>query len=185
MYNGLKYFLTFALGAAAGAAVSCALLKKACELKINEEVEAFKEYWANKDDQEPETEEVAEDMSEAKEEYVSVIEDAGYNTIEQKGGSESMKIEVIPPEDFDTLDDWNIESFTYYEDHVLANDDGEIVHDHELLIGPDALGTFGEYEDDSVYVRNHETRTDYEILADMRKYADVHAKGIPNQADDE
>lgn len=41
-------------------------------------------------------------------------------------------------------------------------------------IGDDALGHFGEYEDDSVFVRNDEEQTDYEILLDGRNYHDVY-----------
>ena len=46
--------------------------------------------------------------------------------------------------------------------------------DYEEHIGDDALGHFGEYEDDSVFVRNDEEQTDYEILLDGRNYHDVY-----------
>ena len=43
----------------------------------------------------------------------------------------------------------------------------------EETIGKDSLTHFGEYEDDSVFVRNDRLKVDYEILMDQRGYADV------------
>ena len=40
-------------------------------------------------------------------------------------------------------------------------------------IGKDSLTHFGEYEDDSVFVRNDRLKADYEILMDQRTYAEV------------
>ena len=42
----------------------------------------------------------------------------------------------------------------------------------EDIIG-DALSHFGEYEEDAVYVRNEQLRAEYEILKDLRTYAEV------------
>ena len=40
-------------------------------------------------------------------------------------------------------------------------------------IGRECLKHFGEYEPDSVFVRNNDMRTDYEILQDERRYEDA------------
>ena len=37
----------------------------------------------------------------------------------------------------------------------------------------DALNHFGEYEDDSVFVRCDERKCDYEILLDQRSFSEV------------
>ena len=42
------------------------------------------------------------------------------------------------------------------------------------------MSHFGEYEDDSVFVRNDDRKCDYEILMDQRLYSDV-IKGMPRQ----
>jgi hypothetical protein len=47
------------------------------------------------------------------------------------------------------------------------------VEDLEGSVGIDSLTTFGEYEDDSVFVRNSRLRCDYEILLDQRNFEDV------------
>jgi hypothetical protein len=71
---------------------------------------------------------------------------------------------------------------TYYADDVLAleyadRDTGEIkydvIDDVEHTIGADSLTHFGEYEDDSVHVRNDRLECDYEILRDYRKFSDI------------
>lgn len=78
---------------------------------------------------------------------------------------------VISPEEFDELDDYTPISLTYFADGVLADENGIIVDDVEEIVG-DALNHFGEYEEDSVFVRNDAKRCDYEILRDEREYAE-------------
>lgn len=41
------------------------------------------------------------------------------------------------------------------------------------MVGLDYYTHFGEYEDDSVYIRNDAMKCDFEILADNRKFSDV------------
>lgn len=116
-------------------------------------------------------------------EYAAKIKEAKYaldqfdEKNKEEGGDESMesnKPYVISPEEFDELDDYEIRSLTYYEDGTLVDEDGFIVENVDELIGSDSLNTFGEYEDDSVFVRNDNLLTDFEILRDVRNYSDVH-----------
>ena len=44
---------------------------------------------------------------------------------------------------------------------------------YDEIVGLDSLTHFGEYEDDSVFVRNDVMKCDYEILLDHRNYKDV------------
>ena len=98
--------------------------------------------------------------------------------------SDTNKIKpyVIPPDEFDELDGYEVISLTYYADGVLTDDYNEPVEDVENTVGSDSLTHFGEYEDDSVFVRNDNLKVDYEILADMRKYSDV-VKIDPHRAE--
>jgi hypothetical protein len=80
---------------------------------------------------------------------------------------------VIAPEEFGDLDDYETISLTYYADQILADDNDVIVDDVEDVVGFDSLNSFGEYEDDSVFVRNDRLKCDYEILLDKRKYSNV------------
>lgn len=80
---------------------------------------------------------------------------------------------VIEPEQFGEFDDYDQISLTYYADGVLADDNDQLVEDVVETVGPEALSHFGEFDDDSVYVRNERLRVDYEILRDLRTYDDV------------
>ena len=69
-------------------------------------------------------------------------------------------------------DRYETESLTYYSDGVLTDEYDNPIEDIERLVGSDALTHFGEYEDDSVFVRNDDLKTDFEILKDYAKYYD-------------
>ena len=64
-------------------------------------------------------------------------------------------------------------SLTYYADNVLAYDDDSVITNVDKVVGKGSLNTFGEYEDDSVFVRDDDKKIDYEILRDTRTYSDV------------
>lgn len=83
---------------------------------------------------------------------------------------------VISPDEFGEIGYTKI-SLTYYADGILADENGVIIDDIEEIVG-DALEHFGEYEDDSVFCRSDPKRCDYEVLQDLRRYADV-AKNLP------
>ena len=75
----------------------------------------------------------------------------------------------------------NTISLRYYGDKVLTDEDDVIITNVDEIIGEDSLTHFGEYEDDSVFVRNDEMKADYEILLDLRKYYDINEP--PRQVD--
>ena len=79
---------------------------------------------------------------------------------------------VISPEEFDE-EGYETISLTYYADGVLADEQNFPIEDVEDTVGKDALNSFGEYEDDSVYVRDDDKGIDYEILLDIRKYSEL------------
>lgn len=86
---------------------------------------------------------------------------------------------VISPDEFGEKDNYTTISLTYYTDGILADENGVIIDDAEEIVG-DALEHFGEYEDDSVFCRSDPKRCDYEILQDLRRYADVRDTFPPN-----
>lgn len=79
----------------------------------------------------------------------------------------------IAPEDFGELEDYETYNLTHYKDGTLTDISGNIIEDVEGAVGNDYASHFGEYEDDSVHIRNDRLKIDYEILADERNYADV------------
>ena len=80
---------------------------------------------------------------------------------------------VISPDEFGGVEEYEKISLSYYADGILADDDDEVMENADEIVGLDSLTHFGEYEDDSVFVRNDVMKCDYEILLDHRNYKDV------------
>lgn len=79
---------------------------------------------------------------------------------------------VISPEEFMTSS-YEAVTLLYYADGVLADDDNNVISSYRDMIGPNALECFGQYQDDTVYVRNDKEKIDYEILLDAREFSKV------------
>lgn len=90
---------------------------------------------------------------------------------------ESTEPYIIAPEEYGEKDDYITKSWTYYSDFVLADEEGEIISDPESIIG-DALAHFGEYEDDSVHVRNDTTECDYEIIKHEKTFSEIYGSKV-------
>ena len=82
------------------------------------------------------------------------------------------KPHVISPDEYGDCDYTTI-SLTYYSDGVLADDEDEIVEDIDNTVGADFAEHFGDYEKDSVHIRNDRRKCDYEICKDNRSYSAV------------
>lgn len=174
--NVLTNILVFAAGAAIGSVVTWKLVKTKYEQIAQEEIDSVKEVFARR----------ASTEKPSLDEYISKLNDQGYNTTdgattapdeyEEEEETESMVDDmayVIAPDEFGEFDDYETISLTYYADEVLADDMDDPIDDTVEIVGPDALMRFGEYEEDAVYVRNDKLKTDYEILLDTRKYSEV------------
>lgn len=84
--------------------------------------------------------------------------------------AEMQKPYIITPEDFDDGTYENIETLIYWADGVLTDEFDNPVMDIEGYVGKENLTHFGEYEDDSIFVRNDAWSTDIEVLLDTRNY---------------
>ena len=185
--NLLKGSLFFITGAAIGSFITYKIVEKKFKNIADEEIASVKEMYERK------IEKIVPTKSESKgitakilvtddetkiNPYGSLVDDLGYSNIKKEENEEmennipKYNVEVIPPEDFGERE-YKCESLTYYKDRVLTFDNDEKITDVEKYVGYDALNTFGEYEDDSVFVRNHDLKTDFEILRDSRTYLDV------------
>ncbi len=80
---------------------------------------------------------------------------------------------VISPDVFGDADGYDVVSLNYYADGVLTDDWGDIIGNVDDIVGEESLTHFGEYENDSVFVRNDRLKTDYEILKDERNFSDI------------
>lgn len=178
----------FLSGVAAGAAISWKYFESKYKKIAQEEIDSVKEVYSNRAKKNEESKKVEhveavvekqklreEDIAEAK----SIISESGYagehSDIYQQvkeGKYVADKPYVIPPEEFGENPYYDAVSLNYYADGILTDDTDEPIEDVEGLIGEDALTHFGEYEDDSVFVRDDDAQVDYEILLDQRRYAD-------------
>lgn len=80
---------------------------------------------------------------------------------------------IITPEEFGEKEDYDTISLTLYSDGVVADDADKPIDDIDDVIGKGSLDHFGEYEDDSIFVRNDKLKCDYEVLIDEREYAQI------------
>lgn len=112
------------------------------------------------------------DYKDYSKQYRSSEMDAKY--IEEKLGSKASKNKpyAISPKEFNSSE-LEAKSLIYWADGVLTDDDNNVIDDYADMIGDDALFHFGEYEADTVYIRNEAQQIDYEIIAELRTYGDA------------
>lgn len=169
MNNILSKCFIFAAGAAIGSAVAWKIVKTKYEKIANEEIESVREMYAKRAakeedivEEEPDAD-VDEELVE-RSEYSRIIEDAEYGEPDEEVEDDMVGPYVIPPDDFDE-EGYDTMSLYYYDDGVLENmHTKEVIENVDELVGTESLTHFGEYEDDSVFVRNDRLRLDIEIL---------------------
>lgn len=184
----------FAAGAAIGSAVAWLYAKKYYERIANEEIESMKEWLARRvEEQDKEKEDKPEPPIQNSSapsvkpdlmDYASRLKDLNYTdysrrTEEKEETDDEEEVDdtddyiyVIKPEIFGE-EDYEEVSLTYYADGVLTDEQDNPIEDVAGMVGADYASHFGEYEDDSVFIRNDRLRTDFEILADQRKYSNL------------
>ena len=185
--------LWFAVGAVVGAAATSYHFKTKYERLYQEDVESVKRAFSTPQQSEPvegDTESDIDDVltsdptPEEVEAYNEIITAQGYSSEpivpDDSIGKEVEGVRrpyVISPAEIDTEDDYGVYSLTYYADGVLTDEQDNPIEDVDDMVGRDSLNHFGEYEDDSVHVRNERLQCDFEILRDLRNYSDVFRNG--------
>lgn len=182
-----KFIFGLAIGAVAGAVTTYYVMKDKFEQMAQEEIDSVKEVFGKKRKAEVEEEDIQETEAEKVaniNDYKGRLQEHGYvnySDISKKDKSEDKDEEVkkedkpyvIAPEDFGEFEEYETISLTLYTCGTLCDDNDEPVEDVENTVGEDSLETFGDYEDDSVFVRNDRLRCDFEILKDFRSYEDI------------
>ena len=190
-----KTIFAFFMGATVGSIATWKFLKTKYERIAQEEIDSVKETYLKNH---KEIEESDEDSDEGEPAPINEIDDKpdlaiytaklkeqGYLSTDsdvEKGGTDDMnKPYVISPEEYGEIDGYDLYSYVYYADKVLADENNVPIEVVDQIIGFESLKHFGEYGDDSVYVRNDELKADYEILLDDEKHSDL----FPRPAEEE
>lgn len=187
MGNKFSSAVIFMAGAAVGSLVTWRVLKAKYEKLTEEEIESVKEAFSKKipvvKTEETKPNDLADKATHKPDimTYANALKKQGY--VDYSGSQDTDEVEeddddefgpvVISPDQFGEDNGFSKISFTYYADGVLADDVDEEIDDIDSMIGLDSLDHFGEYEEDALYVRDSEKHCDYEILKDLRTYADV------------
>ena len=195
--------LYFAFGVAVGAGASWYFWKEYHRKRADEEIQSVKEAFASKKAEGGKSEKkevqmtvdlTADSVAYEKErqsklqDYRAMVRESGYRSPtspkdlleddpnEPPPGDNVTKPYVIRPEEFDTLDNYDAVCYTYYADGVLVDEDEDPLEIPEIAtaIGLDFASHFGDYDEDSVHIRNDLRHIDYEIVRDLRKYGDFH-----------
>lgn len=201
MNTTMSNAVAFTIGVATGASVTYILIKKHFKKIADDEIDTMREYFQNKRaeeanalEEEPDEADVKEARDEHQEdkpnirEYASLIKKENYTNYSDTVADKKKEVDdvekpyVITPEEFGELD-YSTISLTYYSDGVLTYESDELVEDVDDIVGADFAEHFGEYEDDSVFIRNDRMKTDFEILVDKRNYSDV-VETNPHSAED-
>ena len=199
----MKNLLCFVAGAAIGSVVTWKLIEKKYKDLADEEIESVIETFKNrkpritKDNVKETVEKVINKYKEPKEIVEDIVtaerysieneeeideDDESNYTINVDNDVEVITPYVITPEQFGEYNEYGTKTLTYYADNVLTDEiDNPITSDEMvIMIGPDALDHFGEYEDDSVYIRDETNEMDYEILKSEKMFSEIPKRGRAN-----
>lgn len=199
----MKNLLCFVTGAAIGSVVTWKLIEKKYKDLADEEIESVIETFKNrkpritKDNVKETVEKVINKYKEPKEIVEDIVTSERYSIENEEEIDEddesnyTVNIDnddtvitpyVIEPERFGEYNEYGTKTLTYYADNVLTDEIDNPITSEEMvtMIGPDALDHFGEYEDDSVYIRDEMNEMDYEILKSEKKFSEIPERGRAN-----
>lgn len=103
------------------------------------------------------------------------LEDEDIRQKEQQALYMNSRPKLIRSEDFGEIPTFEEKSLLYYqEDDTLTTDDDELVEDRNAMVG-ECLSQFGFEDNDekTIWVRNYEYETDYEIIKVFGAFGDM------------
>lgn len=168
----------FAMGAIIGSVVTWQYTKRLYEQRAQEEIDSVAETISSVSEEETARVNIFEEKPDISQ-YVKMVKEANYISTDESSTAKNGPY-VISPDEFGELDEYEQISLTYYADQVLADDNEKMIKDVDYVVGVESLTHFGEYEDDSVFVRNDRLKCDFEILMDTRTYSEI-LKKRPHQ----
>lgn len=166
----IKTLLTFAAGCGLGYLVASRTLSDKYDRRAQEEINAVKD--ALRKRHESVSESGSESDTQVTKEYEDRVVGLGYSQPTRPDKDPAPY--VISPDIFGDHDDYEQITLTYYSDGVLTDDDDRPIADDmiEQTIGKESLQHFGEYDEDTVLVRNERLKVDYEVVKEYISYKD-------------
>ena len=190
MNDKLSSVIIFCGGVFIGGFLTWDFFKTKYEKIADEEIASVKETFEHREPRRDKNYNVEEALK-GSDAYINIIDSNSYRNYSntaietnKKGGTADMELKqpyVITPEQYEDNVDYTKVSLTWYNDEVLEDDWGNVL-DPDDVIGSDALKTFGQYEKDSVFVRDDDEQIDYEVLLDTRSYKETYGHD-PVEAD--
>ena len=190
MNDKLSSVIIFCGGVFIGGFLTWDFFKTKYEKIADEEIASVKETFEHREPR-PDKNYKVEETLKGNDAYINIIDSNSYRNYSntaietnKKGGTADMELKqpyVITPEQYEDNVDYTKVSLTWYNDEVLEDDWGNVL-DPDDVIGSDALKTFGQYEKDSVFVRDDDEQIDYEVLLDTRSYKEAYGHD-PVEAD--
>lgn len=173
---GIKEVVIFAAGFVAGGFVVNKLVEKKYEDISNQEIESVKEVYHKKLEEAEKPQEEAPDNNDIPDEaaeteqtrkgtstmraYSDIIKSSNYSS---PVTNEPDLPYVITPEAYMEPNGYDKLACNYYNNDVLTDENDEPVEIEEIMGSHDMLDRMGEYETDTLYIRNDKTEADYEI----------------------
>lgn len=197
MNNKIKLLLVFVGGMVSGATAMHLYFKSQFEM-----VEDITEYESDtkeetKEESKEESVKQADPDSKEVNEYNNIVKKHGYGykplepiaeaKIEEKAAEDGLEqfchidsIEIIPPDEFEVEEGYELETLFYLRDGVVIDGDDHVIDDPTSMVG-DAPHYFGSNpgDEDTVYIRNEEKMTKYELLREDRTSEEYFEEDFP------
>lgn len=210
--NKILVAVSMVVVAASSSGITYLVVKEKCDKKADEKVnKALEEINILKKSEKPEvcTYTVNPDISTydpskvyGVDEYLNYIREKEIEDDNKKNKLESFeKIDtvseyvfdipqVISPDDYGEDPEYDTTILTYYSDGVLCDDWMQIINID--IIGKDSINHFGEFEENTIYVKNPKYKCYYEVSRDpdtyteaLRKYEDLYGPNLGSGSEDE
>lgn len=180
-----KNVLIFMGGALTGGIVSWYYTKKKYEEISRSEIATMRELYRKKNEDlaikarvKPDPEYLVNEIEKQADriQYNKIVVDNSY--VPSDDGDDDLEhsdetLTFIDSDEFLSMNGYDKVNLVLYRDEVLAREiDDEIVLSEDT-IGQEAIDNLKEYKPEAVYVRNEETKTEYEVTRDDRTYGEV------------
>ena len=166
---GIKEVIIFAAGFVAGGLVVNKLVEKKYEDISNQEIESVKAVYHKKLEEAPDNNDIPDEAAETEQTrkgtsamrtYSDIIKSSNYSS---PATNEPDLPYVITPEAYMEPNGYDKLACNYYNNDVLTDENDEPIEIEEIMGSHDMLDRMGEYETDTLYIRNDKTEADYEI----------------------